>query len=226
MIVAFEVHMSRKDTAEVLRKFLRKTKVATLTTLLNVMGVNSRVSVFRQLKKLGYYSSFSHSGKYYTLHGIPQFDKQGLWFYKEVGFTRDRTLIDTVLRLLEKSRSGMTHGELKLILGIDVFNTLTALTKEDRIRRQGMENGRFVYVSAGENGERQLDVRARSMQRSAFPSDAQAVLILVELVKSPFSSVKDLVRSLRLKGVKIAEKSVENLLARHDLLKKTSVTKQ
>jgi hypothetical protein len=42
----------------------------------------SRRSLFRDLASLGYLTSFTHAGRYYTLADIPQFDERGLWFYK------------------------------------------------------------------------------------------------------------------------------------------------
>lgn len=215
--------MKSQKAISALQKLFRKTKVATLVLLLKTLNTTSRVTVFRHLKKLGYYSSFSQSGKYYTLKGIPNFNEHGIWFHKEIGFAHDRSLSETILRLVEGSKYGMTHGELKALLRIDVFNTLKQLVEKNRIRREKTENGRFFYVSAKlKTGDKQFKRRAKTVLSGFFPTDAEAVLILVELIKSPSTSVGDISLKLSLQGIKIAKRTIENFLSHHGLLKKTS----
>ena len=43
----------------------------TLEELKDVLGTTGTMTVFRKLKALGYLSSYSHWGKYYTLQEIP-----------------------------------------------------------------------------------------------------------------------------------------------------------
>jgi hypothetical protein len=208
---------------ELLQKLFQKTKVVTLVVLLKTINSTSRVTIFRHLKNLGYHSSFSHSGKYYTLKNIPRFDKNGIWFHKNVGFARDRSLSAAILRLVEVSKYGMTHGDLKSLLRIDVFNTLTQMVDRKVIRREKMDNGRFFYVSMGAKvGDKQFKRRIKTMRSDFFPTDAEAVLILVELIKAPSSSIRELAMKLSLQGLRIAEQTIENLLSHHGLLKKTS----
>src|SRR4030042_2179757 len=73
-----------KFGVEVIKSFLRKHKIATLVELKHALGPLATMTVFRKLKALGYRTSFSHRGKYYTLTDIPQFDEQGLWSHRAV----------------------------------------------------------------------------------------------------------------------------------------------
>ena len=84
-----------KQSAEVLVKMFRKKYIANLDELFDVLDTRSRMSVFRRLKPLGYLSSFTDAGGYYTLQDIPKFDMLGLWFYRDVGFSRAGTLKST-----------------------------------------------------------------------------------------------------------------------------------
>ena len=45
-------------------------------------------SVRRFLAAVGYYSSYTHNGMWYTLRSIPRFDRDGLWFFSDIGFSR------------------------------------------------------------------------------------------------------------------------------------------
>ena len=67
-----------KFPAEKLLAFLQQEKIATLDELKSALGTTGTMTVFRKLKDLGYHSSYSHRGKYYTLHEIPDFDERGL----------------------------------------------------------------------------------------------------------------------------------------------------
>ena len=65
------------------------------------------MTVFRKLRALGYRTSYSHRGKYYTLANIPQFDEQGLWCYRAVCFSRDGNLLATTQRFVEEAKRGV-----------------------------------------------------------------------------------------------------------------------
>ena len=62
-----------------LRSLLMRTKIATLDELKQALGTSIDVTVFRKLKPLGYLTSYSHRGRYYTLREIARFDEKGLW---------------------------------------------------------------------------------------------------------------------------------------------------
>ena len=70
--------------------------VADLVQLGRALGTRSRMSMFRRLSSLGYLSSYTHTGRFYTLVSIPAFDADGLWRYEGIGFSRDGTLKATV----------------------------------------------------------------------------------------------------------------------------------
>jgi hypothetical protein len=44
-------------------------------------------SVRRFLADVGYYSSFTHNGTWYTLGSIPRFGIDGLWFHNQRGLS-------------------------------------------------------------------------------------------------------------------------------------------
>src|SRR5450755_2850542 len=62
-----------------LRSLLLHSKIATLDELKQALGTSVDITVFRKLKPLDYLTSYSHRGRYYTLHEIARFDDTGLW---------------------------------------------------------------------------------------------------------------------------------------------------
>src|ERR1022692_984258 len=58
-------------SADVLRQFLRRKRVATLPQLKQLLGTEADITVFRKLKELSYRTSYSHRGSFYTLDGSP-----------------------------------------------------------------------------------------------------------------------------------------------------------
>ena len=83
-------------SADTLRIFLEDERIATLAQLKEALGTTGTMTVFRKLKALGYRSSYSHRGQYYTLGKIPDFDEQGLWDWHFVWFSRYGNLVEAL----------------------------------------------------------------------------------------------------------------------------------
>ena len=130
-----------KKSRKVLLKMFRKKYIANLDELFHLLDTHSRMSVFRRLKPLGYLSSFTDAGCYYTLQEIPKFDTLGLWFYQDVGFSRAGTLKSTAIDIVHFSEAGKTPTELLNLLRLKVanslHNTLHGLIKE--LERNNLE---------------------------------------------------------------------------------------
>ena len=131
---------------DVVRSFLQRQKMATLGELKEALGSSGTMTVFRKLKALGYRTSYSHRGKYYTLADIPRFDEWGLWSYRAVWFSRDKNLLATAQRFVEEADAGFTAGELQGLLNVEVKEPLLQLYRRRRIDRDDV-GGRYVYFS-------------------------------------------------------------------------------
>src|ERR1700745_630099 len=121
---------------QVLRSFLQRKQIATLEELKQALGTTSTMTVFRKLKVLGYRTSYSHRGKYYTLAEIPQFEQQGLWSCRTVWFSRDGNLLATAQRFVEQAPAGFTASELQAVLNVEVKQTLLQLYQRKRVQRR------------------------------------------------------------------------------------------
>ena len=165
--------LTQTDSINALTALFRNRSVADLATLSATLETESRMSVFRRLSAIGYLSSYSHAGRFYTLSQIPTFDPDGLWCYQGVCFSRHGSLKSTVSHMVQNAEAGSTHHELHVRLRVRVHNTLLDLIREDRIGREHLA-GQYLYVSAdaGRAGS-QLALRRRQLE------DASAVAVEV-----------------------------------------------
>lgn len=139
--------MARERYGEdVIGSFLLKNKIATLEELKHEIGSSATMTVFRKLRALGYLSSYSHRGSYYTLVEIPQFDEQGLWSYRAVWFSRDGNLLSSAKRFIEEASAGLTVSELRAMLQVEVKEPLLHLYRKRLIDREKI-GGVYVYLS-------------------------------------------------------------------------------
>ena len=158
---------------DAIRSLLQRQKIATLAELKGSLGSSATMTVFRKLKALGYLTSYSHRGKYYTLADIPRFDEQGLWSYDAVWFSRDKNLLATAQRFVEKAKAGFTAGELQDCLNVEVKE----LYRRKRLDRDDL-GGRYVYFSRdpGIGQEQRLQREGRRAVLEMGDSTMQAEL--------------------------------------------------
>ena len=126
--------------------YLNDEKISTLDELKEVLETKSRMTVFRKLSKLSYISSYSHSGKFYSLKRIARFNKYGVWAHKSVLFSKYGTLKNTLKSLIDDSPKGYTSSELNSILKVKVEDALLEVVKSKMVNRKKM-SGVYVYFS-------------------------------------------------------------------------------
>jgi hypothetical protein len=178
-------------------------------------------SVRRFLAEVGYFSSFTHNGSWYTLHSIPRFDRDGLWFFRDIGFSRSGSLTRTLIDLAVRSPAGMTAETLGAKLRVRCHSVLVQLCRNTRLQRQKIARS-HVYFSVDSSiataQRRAMDVRDLPPQ---LPAEI-AVLILVEFIQNPDSSFEDLTRAITRKTrVAIGAVQIQRLFEQHGLKKTT-----
>ena len=152
---------------ELLLTYLNNKTIATIEEVKTVLGTQSRMTVFRRLRKLDYISSYSHRGKYYSLKRMAKFNKYGLWIYKSIFFSKHGTLKNTLRILIDQSLRGYTASELNVILRIKVDDALLQLKKNKYINRKRI-SGVYVYLSNLTNfAKKQELTRKDSLQYQA-----------------------------------------------------------
>jgi hypothetical protein len=174
--------------ADDLAKALRRSKIATMPELKRALGTHVDVTVFRKLRQLAYRTSYSHRGSYYTLDETAQFDRNGLWSFQSVWFSRQGTLLDTTQAFVESSPAGHFAEELDHLLHVATKEPLLRLVQHERIAREPVE-GLYLYCSINPVlRERQMLARrmlqaepnlASGLAKSeAVPDELKAAIIL------------------------------------------------
>ena len=128
-------------------RLLHRQTMATLDELKEALGTQAAITVFRKLRTLEYLSSYSHSGRYYTLKEHAAFDEQGLWDYRGVHFSRWGTLLETVEAFVHRAERGWFAFELAEELQVGVKEPLLNLVRQKRLTREDV-SGRYLYCSA------------------------------------------------------------------------------
>ena len=171
-----------------LKKLLKEQKIASMAELKEALGTSTDMTVFRKLTELGYRSSYSHRGEYYTLEQIPKFDEWGLWSFRSVWFSERGTLGVTAASLVAESERGFFATELEALLHVEVKGCLRKLVMQKQIYREKV-CGRYLYCSR-EVQHRKEQIRARGMYESkatlggplvdseVMPDELKAAIIL------------------------------------------------
>jgi hypothetical protein len=193
-------------------------KVITLPELTAVMNRSPR-SVQRYLQLWRCLTSYNHNGKYYTLPDIPDFNQFGIWRHRDIGFSRYGNLKETVRQLVENSTAGMTAAQLGEVLGVNPYSFISHFRDDPRLQRE-KRSGRLVYFCAKpEILVAQREERAVTDPPAALPTDAQAVIILVCLLKHPNAKIDELTREVQQKHSGIERGMIERLLDYHGIKK-------
>jgi hypothetical protein len=210
--------MSKNYLSELGRLFYEH-RVLDMPAIQGLILNRSRCSLFRDLQKLEYISSYNKAGRYYTLKAIPQFDETGLWKYEGVYFSRHGSLKNTVKHLVGASVAGYTHLELQRILGTRVQNTLFDLASIKEISRE-LYNSMYVYANIDTIIKASQMTRRRSILNKPPFDPYLAIEVLRAAIKYPEHSIAEIQAHLVINGVRISTRQIEDVFGFYNLAKK------
>jgi hypothetical protein len=168
---------------DLVERFIGLKKIATLEELKEVLRCTSVMTVFRKLRVLGYHSSYSHRGRYYTLDKVAKFDPDGLWFHESVYFSRYGTLLDTAEAFIHRSPKGYFAEELAQALHVEVQDALLKLVKRNRISRKEFR-GFFLYTSAERDTRRRQILTRKAAESVPVAVNALSLEVSAEEVRT------------------------------------------
>jgi len=196
----------QKESRARLQQLFAQQKCWTIEDLVRTLDY-SAISVRRFLKQAGYFSSFTHNSKWYTLSSIPLFDKYGLWFFNDIGFSKNGNLKKTILYFIAKSPQGLSAKQLAARLSVPCHAVLNHLYKDGAVTRFESKKA-FIYLAIDETTKNRQLTRLQSLQRieAATPAPAPlsaqaAVYVLVEFIKRPQASFVELSQAVAKKQV-------------------------
>jgi hypothetical protein len=210
---------------------LRELTVATIDVLGNKC-LTSRITVLRVLKSYGYFSSFNFNSSYFTLKDTPHFNKDGLWFHGEVGFSTYRTLTKTIKSLIDHSEKGYTVLELQKLLGTKVHNQLSLLCRKRMLSRFYVGHN-CVYTSvesklqASQEAKRKEQIKKpKAITTIQLPQGLEALTVirlLVEMIQKPDATAASLSQRLQRQGLHITAEEVRGVIEFYSLGKKRKI---
>jgi len=171
------IHYHSEDLA----RLLREQTVVTMPQLKAALGTSVTYTVLRKLTPLGYRSSYSHGGTYYTLDAVAQYDDLGLWSYRDIHFSQLGTLVNTAQALVTQSAAGYQVAELEAVVQVAAKDALRQLVQAGRLFRREWQ-GRYLYCA--------LD-RARRQEQWATRQAQQETGDDLQAVKALFYSLLD-----------------------------------
>jgi hypothetical protein len=129
-----------------LRTLFARQQVATMVELKEALGSAVNMTVLRKLRALGYLTSYSHGGKFYTLEELVRFDQQGLYRVDDRCFSRFGSLLNTAEHFVVHSAGGYYASELNRELGVQSKEALLTLVRRQRVARTQVD-GRYLHCA-------------------------------------------------------------------------------
>ena len=210
-----------RDATAALLQLWRRRKVLTLPQIMKQLRISLRTAR-RRLKAWAALASFNDNCRFYTLPEVPQFDEQGLWFHRDIGFSRHGHLPQTIVALVRQSHAGLTAAQLGQALRLDPRSFLWQFHQHPELQREKYRS-RYVYFAA----ESSLAAQQKALRRAApspllLPSAEEAIAVLVQAIQHPERSPEQLAAYLRASYPRLDAQAIAALFAHHGLtLKKT-----
>lgn len=135
-----------------------QTKIETLAAIFRgqqVMSIEELImhwpcsvrTMRRRLKSWEIYRSYNANGGYYVFADIPTFDSYGIWRFRDIFFSKQGNVKETVIHLVEQSPAGLSAGEMNKILGISSDGFLSEQVKTSRNLTRLRDHGLYIYFS-------------------------------------------------------------------------------
>jgi len=216
--------LDRPGAERALSRLFNRQPVADLPCIKKVLGTKSRATVSRILCEVGYLTSYSHAGRYYTLDRIPRFDDDGLWAYGEILFSEHRTLRSTIVHFVDAAPAGQTHAELQGRLHIRIHDTLRDLLEDELIGRTALED-LYIYVNSNRRkAQRQISARRRLLHRSpknvSMPNRNAIIDVLHTFIQHPREDLVTLATLLEREGKRVSLSEIQAVFEKYGLGKK------
>jgi hypothetical protein len=153
---------------------------------------------------------------------LPQFDEQGLWFHRDIGFSRHGHLPQTIVALVRQSPGGLTAAQLGQPLRLDPRSFLWQFHQHPQLQRE-RHQGHYVYFAADPSvAVSQKAVRRAALAPLPLPSAQEAIAVLVQAIQHPEHSPEQLAADLHGAYPHLSAQAIVALFAHHGLtLKKT-----
>jgi DeoR/GlpR family transcriptional regulator of sugar metabolism len=206
---------------------IRSKKIQTFEQIFQQVSC-SEPTLRRDIRRIKGITSFTDQGRFVTLKDIPKFDKNGIWFYRKVGFTKYKNSLELIVHLINNSKEGLNREQIQEILKIQIFQQIQTLLKRNELYRCKIGN-KYIYLpeELAKNQKTRLRLLSANNVEEYYDamvssSDLVALLKAVLIEKKIKIDVKNLKRFTQKYSLKVPLKKVEQLLLKYNLTEKKS----
>lgn len=202
------------ESNKVIEDFFALQKVSTIIDLADYLKC-SHITARRHLGRSKYFSSYTHNSRYYTLPTIAKFNSDGIWTFRDIHFSKFGTLKNTMLHLVDLSRSGLTVSELSEKLKIKCYGPLNLFYKNGCFNRIHFEKN-YVYLS------KNIEIYQKQYRSYFKEINPQiAIQMLVEFINHDLNITHEILcTKLRQAGFEITIGEVEQFFKTYQIKKK------
>lgn len=217
--------MRRQDF---IKNFIRKDQVRSFSQILQKVNC-ADISLRRDLNSINAITSYTHNGVFITLRDIPVFDENGIWFCKDIGFTKCENSLELIVEVIKQSKKGISKKSLDKILRIDVYKQIHILLKRNLLNRVKIGN-KYYYISESlaKNKKKRLQLLKTNNIEEYYDtrvtsSDLIALLKAV-LIEHKIKIEEQSLKRFAIKySLKIPIEKIQQLLLKYHLLEKKSI---
>jgi hypothetical protein len=213
------------DRIDEIKEALLKKRVLSLQWMTEQLGISER-STQRYLKALQTLTSYTHKRQFFTLPDIPRFDHNGIWFCRQIGFSKFGNGLDTIVSFINRSENGFSREELEAILRTGLSKQIQILIQRERVQRIKLGN-KYVYIpeAAMQNKQRRLKLVGdrhieEHFEKAVQKTDLIALLKAALIEKEVGTDSKSIKRLAQKYSLRIPLRRIEQLLLKYDLPEK------
>ncbi len=205
---------------EAIEKILQKSKIKTFEKILAKMNCSS-ITLRRDIKALSGITSFTHRGEYVTLVDIPVYDKFGIWFYKNIGFTKFNNSLDLIVSIINNAENGITKDEIEELLKIKISKQIQILLSQKRLHRIKF-GAKYRYLSEelAKDKKRQIQLLDIEEYYAKKVSIADIIVVLKAVLSEYKIDMNNLKKLVQKYSLDVPIKKIEQLLLKYDLASK------
>ena len=202
-------------------QFFKKKKIVTLKQFSDYFNCSIRTAQ-RRLKIFKVFRSYNKNSAYFVLHNIPKFDKNGLWKYKGIFFSKHGILKQAIIHLVANSEMGLDAYEIGKTVELSSRSFISHFQNIPGLCKEKFKN-KFIYFSDKKSiCEKQKRKRKLMLKEKllSLPSDTVAIAILIDIIKHPNTAIENCIQRLRIKKINIKRETIQNFLQHHNIKKK------
>lgn len=209
---------------KLITSFHQDRMIQTFVDLETISGCKGR-TLQRKIKNSKLLASYNKNSKFYTLPTLALFNEYGIWQYQGVLFSQHGDLYQTLVSLVDQSRSGYTSSELMQVVHVKTDDALRVLVKQKRLQRQ-KDSIYYVYYSIDQQRfETQKNTRlfnfSQVAARQYLPKDKNIIIaVLVEIIHKDTLSAENLLTGLNQRHIEATEQQIHGIISHYDLKKK------